>query len=321
MSFMHSIPNYILNQCDVDDLPYLGRVIGEERDLYLVLVHSTQYNVKKNLNNELRVGDWVILDQDMSKVVGLIPHVNQVSRYKNGSVQVIANNVDQLWVVTSVNSDLNYNRLERYMKMAMASEVLPVIILSKIDLVEQSQLEEVVLALEDRFPDAEVVPLSVVDDLNCEVIEGLLNPKETVILMGSSGVGKSTLINYICNSNQIKTQGIRRDGKGRHTTTNRRMYLMDNGCFIVDNPGIRGVGVLSEEPFDFNCKFSNCSHSGEPGCDVERKIEQGELTVEAFENMQKLQRESEYLRSRGDIKVYQIRQKKWKAISKMARRK
>ena len=203
--------------------------------------------------------------------------------------------------------------------MANNYEVKPVIVLTKIDLLSNEELKTIEKEISDRLNNVQVLPVGVLDGLNCQKVNEELRPNETIILMGSSGVGKSTLINYILEGEKQKTQNVRNDDKGRHTTTNRRMFYLPNGCFIVDNPGIRSVSSFSPTSSDKvnnECHFSNCSHTNEPGCKILEQIENGELSEEALKNMKKMERESEFYASRNNFQIMNSRKDKWKKLSK-----
>jgi ribosome biogenesis GTPase len=311
---IETIPSHILNQVDIDSLDLLTRVCGEERDVYFLL-NGEKLNKKPGM--DLKVGDWLVYEETSKQ----LDPMNFICRIKNTGVQEIARNVDQLWILTSVNSDLNYNRIERYIHMALNAEATPVVVLTKIDLILADELQQIMEDLKERFNDVEVLPISTLDGKNLEQLDAKLDPRHTIALMGSSGVGKSTLINYLRGNEEQFTQGIRQDGKGRHTTTNRRMFSLENGCAIIDNPGIRGVGVLiSSQEKQFHCKFSNCTHNGEPGCEVQAQIEQGILDPDYIKNMQKMAREAEYYESLENVQLYNQRRKGWKKLSKQIRK-
>ena len=265
----------------------------------------------------MKVGSWVILEEGIIKRV--LTENNSIKRVKSNESQTICENVDQMWIVTSANNDINLNRLERYINMANNNDVKPVVILTKIDLITEDELTNNEKEISARLNNVDIISISVTDSVNCKKIKEEIRPMETIILMGSSGVGKSTLINFIFENEEQKTQGIRNDDKGRHTTTNRKMFYLPNGSFIVDNPGIRAVSSASTTiptKLENECRFSNCGHTTEPGCKVLEKIKNGEMTQEALENMKKIERESEFYASRDNFKVMQSRKNKWKNLSK-----
>jgi ribosome biogenesis GTPase len=200
--------------------------------------------------------------------------------------------------------------------MANTHDVIPVVILTKIDLIKNDELRNIEKKISDRLNNVDIISISVIEGVNCKKIKEEIRPNETIILMGSSGVGKSTLINFILENEEQKIQEIRNDDKGRHTTTNRKMFYLPNGSFIVDNPGIRAVSSVISKKLENECRFSNCGHTTEPGCKVLEKIKKGEMTQEGLKNMKKIERESEFYASRDNFKVMQSRKNKWKSLSK-----
>ena len=315
---MLKLPQFVLGQLDIKEFKFVSRVIGEERGLFLLLSQSLEtIKINKKVNDTLKVGSWVILQN--GQIIRVLQEKNSIKRVKGFDNQTICENVDQMWIVTSANNDINLNRLERYINMAENDEVKPVIVLTKIDLLSNDELRKVENEINDRLNNVQVLPVGILQGLNCQKVNEELKPNETIILMGSSGVGKSTLINYILEVEKQKTQSVRDDDKGRHTTTNRRMFYLPNGCFIVDNPGIRSVSSYtppSSDKFKNECHFSNCSHTNEPGCKILEQIKNGDLSEDALRNMKKMERESEFYASRNNFQIMNSRKDKWKKLSK-----
>ena len=224
----------------------------------------------------------------------------RMSGTEQGS-QLIATNIDQLFICMAMNNDFNFRRLERYLAIGWQSGAIPVIILTKADLCEdlQGYLEEVsAIAL-----GVEIIMTSTVYGMGLDIILNKIKDNQTVAFVGSSGIGKSTLINHLTKSNQMSTQETRSDDKGRHTTTARQMIKLENGGYVIDTPGMRELGIengnLTQtfsdiEQLAHQCKFNNCHHLKEPGCEVREAIESGSLSEERFKSFQKLQKEINY---------------------------
>jgi len=255
---------------------------------------------------ELTVGDWLLLAPE-GQFIRLLERLSLFRRKAPGSTvkeQLIAANVDTLFIVTSLNEDFSLNRIERYLSLANEARVEPVVVLSKSDLCKESdRLQREVQNLN---------PLLVVETINCldtSEIEKLLpwcETGKTVALMGSSGVGKSTLVNSFLGETVQDTGSIRaRDGTGRHVTTGRSLHQMKNGGLLLDTPGLRElqltdcnqgvnstfveIAALAEQ-----CRFNDCRHGGEPGCAVRDAISRGELDARRLSSYQKLKREQAF---------------------------
>lgn len=320
MSTKFLIPQNVISQFEIDDLEKICRVVGEEKSLYSILgKNGIVQKIKKKEDDEYFVGDWVVANNHT--ILKLAVSQNSLSRMKNNRTQVIARNVDQLWILTSANDELNMNRLERYIQMAHVSHVSAAIILTKIDLIDEVGLVKIISELGARFPETLIIPVSINLEINCDLFLKNIIPNETIALMGSSGVGKSTFINFIRKNEDQNTQSIGNNSKGKHTTTSRKMFLLDNGCFMIDNPGIRGVAIDSSlVQRDNVCKFSNCNHTNEQGCFYLMKVEKGEMTQESLKNFKKMERENEYYCSKDNIKKQLEKKSKWKEVTKNARK-
>ena len=269
----------------------------------------------KPISEHLCVGDWVIAEQvnEHYRIVDVLEAKNQLERLSNQKRQMIASNIDYLFIVTSANRDFNMKRLERYLAMAYESSIEPVIVLNKIDLTEDPEeyLDEIstlnvhnVIGVSMRQPDTLLA------------FNHFLSAGTTIAMVGSSGVGKSSLINALFHStstpndvNQAVIQdvgGIREDDdKGKHTTTSRQLIINEQSVLFIDTPGIRELKLLSaqdgiEEVFSdivqlgLRCKFTDCTHQTEPGCQILRALEVGELSISHWENYQKLLKEDAF---------------------------
>jgi len=218
---------------------------------------------------------------------------------------MIASNIDVAFVVQSCQFDFNVNRLERYLVMVRNGQVDPVILLTKADLVSTDALHELIDHIRNSGITTEVIPLSSITGEGINDVRDILHPGKTYCLLGSSGVGKSTLLNQLIGHQLHETQMVSGTGEGRHTTVRRELILLDNGAMLVDNPGMREFGImgaeegLSESFADIQelasqCRYSDCSHSNEKGCAVLNAVEAGRLPQAHYQNFKKLRVESEF---------------------------
>jgi ribosome biogenesis GTPase len=296
-----------------------GRVIGEEINKWIIQFSDRQLDVAKRKDNiNLACGDWVILEgnEDLCPFQAF----NQLGRLKNDQDQIIARNVDQMLIVTSINHEFNLPRLERYVNWAKSENVMPYILLSKIDITDEGDLNNKMLDLSQWFPGVMVIPFSILEERNLEKVNSIFMPGKTSVMIGSSGVGKSTLINFILKSQIQKTFEIGENDKGRHTTTSRKIFLTDNGHYIMDNPGIRSLsfedaGIYSEEV----CRFSNCTHINEPGCGILKKLREGTITELQYRQKMKLIREMQRFTVKDDILMEQEQTRVYRNKSKNSR--
>lgn len=282
------------------------------------------------------VGDWIALryfsESEKDGIIhGILPRSSRISRRAAGSVpveQMIAANVDVLLLVAALNFDFNLRRLERYLVMAWNSGASPVILLSKADLCEDP--EHYVRETENIAPGVPVIAVSAIEDQGREELESLLRPGMTIALTGSSGAGKSTILNWLAGEEMQLTQGIREsDSRGRHTTTHREMFVLPQGAVMIDTPGMRELqlwddagGGWSEvftdiEEFALQCRFGDCRHEREAGCAVQEALRNGELDRKRFDNYRKTQRELKYQASKEQTRQ---RNERKPAAKKEARR-
>jgi ribosome biogenesis GTPase len=286
-------------------------------------------------------GDWVAVsvppDKAAATIHAVLPRRNAFTRKAAGPgrpvAQVVAANIEIAFLVTSLNAERNARRIERYLATALESGAAPVVVLTKADLCEDRAP-----ALAEIEPLTRGVPVHVVSAISGEGIEGLracFAPGQTAVLLGSSGVGKSSLVNALAGTERMATGGIREDdARGRHTTTHRELVLLPDGRLVLDTPGMRELGLWDAEAgvaeaFDDiealakTCRFTDCRHEAEPGCAVRAALEDGRLDGDRWRNWIKLQRELAHLNRREDPvaraatrKVWIQRQKQGRAAAK-----
>ena len=250
------------------------------------------------------VGDWLLVDPDTLQPTRVLHRMNLFKRRAPGDrrkEQMIAANIDTLFIIASCNQDFSVARLERYLVLAREVGVNPVVVLTKIDLTDSP--EDFAAAARGIEAGLRVEPVNGRDPASVARLAAWCGKGETVALLGSSGVGKSTLVNSLRGSDSIATQAIRAgDATGRHTTTVREMHRLDHGGWLLDTPGMRELQLfdaatgIAEVFDDFalvaqDCRFSNCAHGTEPGCAIRAAIATGALTTERFERWRKLEAE------------------------------
>lgn len=280
------------------------------------------------------VGDWVALSrEDLGNytIHAILPRKSKISRKDAGRVtgeQVIVTNIDIAFIMTSLNRDLNMRRLERYLAIVRQSLVDPVIVLNKSDLcIDVDARIKDVLAI---APDVPVHAISATKGIGMGALSSYLKDGKTVVLLGSSGVGKSTLINALEGAERQIVGDIRDDdSRGRHITTVRELILLEKGGIIIDNPGMREVSLWDAskglqdtfpdiEELAAKCKFSDCRHETEPGCMIRKAIEEGSIPEIRFESYRKLQRELLAIERKKNPELQKAERKKWKKLGHMA---
>lgn len=279
------------------------------------------------------VGDWVLIDGDGEALIHhRLPRKSTFSRLAAGSrteEQVVAANVDTVFLVSGLDYDFNPRRIERYLLLAWESGASPVIVLNKAD--QCDRLSSCIAEAEAVAPGVPIHPISAQCNEGLEALQAYLQRGKTVALLGSSGVGKSTLTNQLLGKAVQATQAVRADdSRGRHTTTGRSLFQLPSGALLLDTPGMRELRLWGDEDslshtFEdveavaAECRFRDCTHQGEPGCAVEEAIAQGTLAPERFANYQKLQRELQHLARKQDMSAQLAEKKRWKQIHKNLR--
>lgn len=321
--------------------PYIGRVLSQSKGIYRVvcekgeLFASVSGKLRYEAGSELEypvTGDFVqlgkVTEEDKVSVIRrILPRKSIFLRRAPGRAearQAIAANIDTVFLCMSLNEDFNLRRLERYLTLAWESGATPVVVLTKADLCEN--VERKIWAAASVAIGVELVVTTAMEKDGYEELRGYIRHGQTVAFVGSSGVGKSTLINCLLGEQRLKQNPIRKDGKGRHTTTSRELILLPEGGMVIDTPGMRELGMWNAEKglsrsfadveqFLGKCRFKNCTHKTEPGCAVYEAILAGELSERRWQAYRKLGMESAYTRDRQDY--LENKEKKFKQIAKL----
>ncbi|HAM97642.1 MAG TPA: ribosome small subunit-dependent GTPase A [Marinilabiliales bacterium] len=299
----------------------IGRVITEHKERYIV--KTVNGDVEAEITGNLRftaqsrqdfpaVGDWVALtvyDVHFAIIHHLFPRFSTISRQAVGKpdeIQIIAANIDVAFIIQAVDRDFNINRLERYLTICNTSKVESVIVLSKIDLISNSLLEDLVAQIKLRIPNIPILTISNANSQGLASIQEIIQKGKTYCLLGSSGVGKSTLINNLLGAGLMKTDHISvQTQRGRHVTSHRELIVLEQGGIIIDNPGMREVGIADhsqgiERTFfqivqlSGNCKYADCTHTNEVGCAVIEAVELNLLDSDSYQNYLKMEREKSH---------------------------
>lgn len=282
------------------------------------------------------VGDWVAVSGEVGRgmtIREVLLRRTQIVRKvpgKRNEPQVLAANVDTIFLVMGLDGDYNPRRLERYLVQVWDSGARPVVLLNKGDICEDAELSAA--NIRRHVPGVNVHCISATIGVGLDALTPYLAEGATVVLLGSSGVGKSTLVNRLLETEQQSTHSARkRDGRGRHTTTVRQLFFLSAGAMVIDSPGLRELQLWGvEQGLDSvfhelevlarDCRFRNCSHSNEPGCAVKLALEQGKLDEKRLENHRKLQREQQFLQRKVDTNAQQEAKQHIKQINRAMRR-
>ena len=346
MSHLHELGwnSFFQQHITTDDSRIPARIIEQQRSVYRVACEDAE--LQAEIAGHLRhtagrsglpiVGDWVLIEARLAErratIHEVLPRKSKFSRKAAGHEtveQVVAANIDTVFLMTSLNADLNLRRIERYLTTIWDSGAQPVVLLSKADLCEVAAT-----AMDAVAEVAFGVPVHALSSFTGDGLDQLrayLRPGQTGALLGSSGVGKSTLINRLLGHEVQKVRDIREDDdRGRHTTTARRLFVLPAGGMLIDTPGMRELQLwdagdgLSQTFDDIqllaqHCRFRNCRHESEPGCAVQSALARQELSAERFDSYLKLRRELNYVARKQDVFARIEENRKWKRVHKAVR--
>ncbi|HEY0750512.1 MAG TPA: ribosome small subunit-dependent GTPase A [Chitinophagaceae bacterium] len=319
----------------------IGRVISEHKERYIVKTEKGEFEAEitgnlrfsaKSREDFPAVGDWVAItihDSNFSIIHSILPRFSVISRQevgKFGEIQIIATNIDYALLAQAADRDFNINRLERYLTICNSSKVSPIIVLTKIDLIDEEQSFALLEKIKARINNVPIIAISNESQEGYDKLKVIIEKGKTYCMLGSSGVGKSTLLNNLSGKSIMRTDTISQStNKGKHVTSHRELIILEDGGILIDNPGMREVGIADatsglEITFDKitrlaqHCKFKDCTHTNEVGCAVLEAVAKGEIDRASYENYLKLEREKAHFES----SVVE-RRKKDKAFGKMVK--
>ena len=322
LGYYHALDNY-LKEHDLAAFT-IGRVIAEHKERYTVKTVDKEYDGE--IIGNLRftavtradfpaTGDWVVVspyNHNQALIHAILPRKTVIARQAVGTYgekQIIATNIDYAFIVQAVDRDFNINRIERYLTLCYATNVSPVIILNKIDLIGETELKDLVSKIRERIKQVPVFTISNENLRGIDTVKECIKKGKTYCLLGSSGVGKSTLLNTLSGEQFMRTDTISTStNKGRHVTSHRELLILENGGILIDNPGMREVGLTDSDigfatTFDAiknvskNCKFRDCTHTTEKGCAVIAALQNSEIDKSSYLNYLKMEKEKEHFES------------------------
>jgi ribosome biogenesis GTPase len=319
-----------------------GRVAAQHRGAYAVWTETG--DVRANVAGALyyqrgvggvlpAVGDWVGLrgrgEGGRATIQAVLWRRGAISRKtpdRNSVDQVLAANVDVVFLLTGLDDDFSLRRLERYLATAWESSAEPVVVLTKTDLC--AEVADRVLEAEGVAIGVPVLPVSNVTGEGVDAVEAYVRPGRTAVLLGSSGVGKSSLLNRLAGHELMRTAEVAADGTGRHTTTHRELLRLPSGGLVIDTPGLRelqlfegdlGAAFSDVEELAAECRFRDCAHQREPGCAVLAAVDNGVLELDRLRSWRKLQRELASIAARADKRLHAERKRRWKQHARAVR--
>ena len=320
-----------------------ARVLSQEKGFYRIITDkgekmaeiSGKFRFQTTVSSEYpAVGDFVFVNWnesgDSAIIESLLPRKSAFVRKAAGEPQkeqVVAANIDTVFLCMALNNDFNLRRLERYISIAWDSGAMPVVVLTKSDLCDD--LDNKLSEISSVAIGVDVLVTTSVEENGYKELLPFISEGKTVAFIGSSGVGKSTLINRLLGQEYLKTNGLRNDDKGRHTTTRRELFLLPSGGMVIDTPGMRELGMWDNdtgiertfadiEELAAQCKFRNCTHTSEPGCAIRRALELGELQTDRWQSYQKLKAENDYMEDKESYLI--AKGKREKEISKLIKK-
>lgn len=323
----------------------VGRVVQQQKNTYIL--YSELGEISAEISGKMRyrasfradfpaVGDWVVIgdlnSQQKATIYDILPRKSKVSRKIAGTQtdeQIIASNIDTIFLVSGLDRDFNPRRIERFLILIWESGANPVIILNKADLCDDAeQCKEELESIAFGVP---IILISAIENQGIDALVPYLGAGKTVALIGSSGVGKSTITNQLAQKEIQAVNSLRKDERGRHTTTHRELIILPSGGLLIDTPGMREIQFWNgSEGFKETfteidelaelCRFRDCQHDTEPGCAVQQALLDGTLDEERFDSYRKLQQELAYMTRKQDQKASLAEKEKWKKIHKAMRK-
>lgn len=319
----------------------IGRVTSEHRERYTVKTIKGEFQAEitgnirftaKSREDFPAVGDWLALtthDFDFAIIHNILPRFSMIKRQavgQFGEVQLIATNIDYAFIIQAVDNNFNINRLERYLTICNSSNINSIIVLTKTDLIDEHRINEILDRIKTRIKNTPIIPISNITKNGYERINSCIEQGKTYCMLGSSGVGKSTLLNNLSGQSLMRTDEISQStNKGKHVTSHRQLIILENGGILIDTPGMREIGIADTErgletTFDMivrlsnNCKFKDCTHTIEKGCAILEAIKNGEIEKDSYENYLKMENEKKHFES-----TIEEKRKKDKAFGKMVK--